>query len=338
MSKQRLIGIIVAVIVIALGIGACSIQKQEKSKEFTGTREAVTLGFAPSLNYLTIIALEQGFFSSEGLDVTVIEYPTGKRVLKDGLLAGEVDVGVVGLGPLAFESFEREDFRLFGSVATFFDLYRIVARKDQGILQPSDLRGKHLATSKASSFHYFLHNFLIENSLSKEDIQLSFKKAAELPDALVSGEIDAFSSREPFVSEAENSLGDNAIVFAEPDLPANTLNLVALDSFIQDRPQAIEKILRALIQAEDFAKEYPNQTIEIVANKLEVEESQLADRWSKVDLRVSLAQELVLSLENIARWAIRGSLTDKNQVPNYLDYIHLSGLEAVKTEAVTIIR
>ncbi len=43
-------------------------------------------------------------------------------------------------------------------------------------------------------------------------------------------------------------------------------------------------------------------------------------------------------MDDEARWSIANNLTDKTVVPNYLDYIYLDGLEALKPEAVTIIR
>ena len=39
-----------------------------------------------------------------------------------------------------------------------------------------------------------------------------------------------------------------------------------------------------------------------------------------------------------ARWAIREELADKEEVPDYLDFIYIDALEEVKPEAVTIIR
>ena len=53
---------------------------------------------------------------------------------------------------------------------------------------------------------------------------------------------------------------------------------------------------------------------------------------------VSLEQQLLLTLEDEARWTISEGLADKKEVPNYLDFIYLEGLEAVKPEAVTILR
>jgi NitT/TauT family transport system substrate-binding protein len=43
-------------------------------------------------------------------------------------------------------------------------------------------------------------------------------------------------------------------------------------------------------------------------------------------------------MENQARWAIRSKLTDRNKVPNFLEYIYFDGLKAVRPEVVTIVR
>jgi len=51
-----------------------------------------------------------------------------------------------------------------------------------------------------------------------------------------------------------------------------------------------------------------------------------------------LDQTILVSLEDEARWAMKERLTDKKEVPNYLDFIYVDALEQVKPETVTIIR
>ncbi len=51
-----------------------------------------------------------------------------------------------------------------------------------------------------------------------------------------------------------------------------------------------------------------------------------------------LDQTILMSLEDEARWAMREGLTDKKEIPNYLDFIYVDALEQVKPETVTIIR
>jgi NitT/TauT family transport system substrate-binding protein len=45
----------------------------------------------------------------------------------------------------------------------------------------------------------------------------------------------------------------------------------------------------------------------------------------------------LIAFEDQARWRIKNNLTDKKDVPNYLNFIYLDALEGVKPEAVTII-
>ena len=42
-------------------------------------------------------------------------------------------------------------------------------------------------------------------------------------------------------------------------------------------------------------------------------------------------------MEDEASWLIENGLTDATEVPNYLDFIYLQGLEEVQPGAVTII-
>lgn len=55
-----------------------------------------------------------------------------------------------------------------------------------------------------------------------------------------------------------------------------------------------------------------------------------------VCLEHTLDQSLILALEDEFRWTRKRGLTGKGEVSNFLDYIHLDGLMAVKPEAVRI--
>jgi NitT/TauT family transport system substrate-binding protein len=43
-------------------------------------------------------------------------------------------------------------------------------------------------------------------------------------------------------------------------------------------------------------------------------------------------------MEDEARWMIKNNLTTEKTVPDFLDYIYVDGLEAVKPEVVSIVR
>jgi len=286
---------------------------------------------------LLILAAEQGYLDDEGVAAQIEDaYPSGKRALQ-GLLDGDVDLAPCAEAPIVFQSFDHDDLRIVATIGTSDTEPKIVARRDAGIEEPQDLRGKRVATQRASAVHYFLHLFLLRHGMSEGDVELSFLKAEELAAALAEGTIDAFSMRDPFVTEAEQKLGDTAVVFAEPGLYVKTFNLVTSDQLAASSPEAIEAVLRALVRAEEFARHDPEAAISIVARQLQLEESELADVWGELDLRVSLGQGLLAALEDEARWAVKGGFTEAEKPPNFLEFLEPGPLEEVRPAAVTLV-
>lgn len=321
--------------IAAISFCVSSCKNQEK---LPGSHEKVRIGysFEPS-NALYIIAEAKGFFSHEGLTAEIKTYPSGKLAM-EGMFRGEVDLSMSADTPIVFNSFERRDFSIIASTAVIDRYHKIIARKDKGILKPEDLRNKRIATQKASAVHYYLYAFLQSHGLAVKDVSLVFKQPDDLPDLLSKGLIDAFSMREPFISKAENLLGSNAIVFAESGLYLRTDYLTAKTDFVNSKSRAIKKVLMSLIRAEEFIKKYPEQAIKLVCEKLGVRETEIKDVWKDMIFEVSLDQADVIALEGIARWAIQSKLTEKTEMPNYLDFIYTDALKAIKPEAVTIIK
>ena len=101
--------------------------------------------------------------------------------------------------------------------------------------------------------------------------------------------------------------------------------MVTTNEVITARPEAIERFLSALIEAEDFVKLFPEKARGIITDRLDVEEDYVASVWPKNDFTTSLPQSLILAMDDEARWSITNNLTDKTVVPNYLDYIYLDG-------------
>lgn len=328
-----------AFILAALAVGAYLLSgRQQIRKELAGLDEKVTVGLAlQAPSALFIIAQDQGLFSKEGLHMVVKEYPSGKRAI-EGMLRGEVEVSTTAETPVVFSSFIRQDFRIVGSIGSTDNISKFVARKDSGIHAPADLRGKRIAVQEASAVHFYCHLFFLKHGITEKEVELSFIKVEAMPEMLSRGEIDGSCGREPFISRTKALLGYNAVVLAEKGLYQWTEEVVASDDFLRKKPEVIKRMLSALVKAEGFARNNPKSAIKLVSSRLEMSASEIAELWPDMNLRVSLDQALILSLEDEARWAIKNKLTDKTEVPNYLNFIYVDGLKAVRPESVTIIR
>ena len=313
----------------------CS-SRSQKASPVPAERFKVAITREP-LGALMVIAAENGYFSDAGVNIVPIDkYPSGKRALQ-GLLDGEVAAAPAAETPVMFRSFERDDFAIIATIGSSDSEPKIVARKTSGIAKPDDLRGKRIATQRASAVHYFLHLFLLRHGIPEDEIELSYLKAEELPLALAEGRIDAFSMREPFVSEAAELTDGGLMVFEEPGLYVKSFNLTVQKQVILDHSDSVRRILEALVRAEQFAHEHPEQAIDLVARQLGADRTSLAETWPELDLRISLGQQLFRALEDEGRWALASGFVDAEQLPNYLDFVHVAAMKAVKPTAVTII-
>lgn len=340
MSKKKssyVIVILLSIIILfALWTAQCTF-KPEKEKAFTGPPEEVTFCHSAWLDTLILVAHEQGYFRGNGVDITLKKYSTGGRSI-NRMFNNECDVSVSAGSPIVFQSFRHPDLRVISTIGFSDNTVRIIARKDRGIEKPADLKGKNIAAQKATSFHLFVSLFLTKNGLSSKDVNLSFTRAEELELEEAWDRFDAISLKEPYATDAVRFLGDNAVVFEDRGLILTTFNVVSRSSYIKKHPEAIRRLLKAVVQAEEFAKEHPEKIFDLITKTHKYDKAKWDIIMPDVHFIVTLEQSLLLTLEDEARWAISEGLTDKKEAPNYLDFIYTEGLESVKPEAVTIIR
>jgi len=166
-------------------------------------------------------------------------------------------------------------------------------------------------------------------------------KPGEMVEAIVNEDnedVDAICAWEPNVLNAAKSIGDNAIILPSDVGYKATFNLVTMNDYIKNNPELIRKVIKALVKAEKFASNNREESIDIIASRMETDREDIDKLWDGYRFKISLSQSLILTLEDVARWSIQNNLTDKTDVPNYLDYIYSDALEDVKPEAFRIIR
>ena len=333
--------IIVVLIVVVLTISALLWfkQRQPQLPDYTEPSEKVTMGISATslLPSMIHIAEEKGYFLEQGVDIEIKGYPTGKAALS-AIFEGEVDIGTVADTPIVSNSFKRNDFAIFATILDSAQHAKVLARKDRNINTPKDLMGKKIGTTIGTTAHYFMTTFFIHNSMDIEGVEIVNLKPKEMVNAIINGDVDAIFAWEPNIYKAKESLGDNAVLLSNKVGYETTFNLVLKNDFIENNPELLKKILKALVKAEEFIKDNREESVVIIASRLESGREEINALWDGYIFRLSLSQYLIITLENEARWYIRGKLTEATEVPNYLDYIYPDALEVVKPEAITVIR
>ncbi len=283
------------------------------------------------------VALEEGYYRQEGLEVTARRHSFGKSALED-MLAGNADLATVADIPIMMAIMKGERISIIATIQTSNRDNAIVARKNGGILTAADLKGRKIARTPGTTSDFFMDAFLCAHGIGDKNVEKIDMKPEMFLDALMSGRVDAVSAFQPFLVRIEKELGDGARSFYDSNIYTWSFSVVAREEYVRRNPEKVRKLLRALVRAERFVKGNPGRAQEIVARFTGLEAGMVREMWSRMDFRVTLDQFLVLALEDESRWAISSGRITGREIPNYLDFIYFDGLGSVKPDGVRILR
>lgn len=326
--------VLVSLILVA-ALGACG----EPS-----TPQAAAPG-APALEKITVaytyqpqstlvhVAVQQGYFAAEGLAVESLMHTYGKAALQS-LNEGKADFATVAETPVMFNVLKGEKIFVIANIEASTTNNAIVARKSAGIATPGDLKGKRIGFTPGTTSDFFLDSMLTANGLTRREIRPVAVKPEEMPEAMAARKVDAVSTWNYPLTLISRQLGSDGTIFYDREIYTETFNIAARQDFVGRHPDTVKRFLRALIRAEDFVANSPEAAQGIMAAATNIDPGLIRDVWSAFSYHVVLDQMLLITLEDETRWAMRNKLTESSAMPDYLDYIHVDSLRAVKPDAI----
>ena len=318
--------------VLILLLSACSNDDNE------GGTVNIKLAAEMSLLPATVwIAENKGFFKKNKVNLTIEEYDSGRNALEAMLKDSSINISTVAQTPVVFNSFKKEPYVIFATMAYSLDDIKVLARKDHQINKAEDLKGKRIGATKRSTGHYFLEGFLIHYGYNLDDVELRDINASQLGKKLEEGEVSAITSWEPHISKAENALGkENLSLMISPTPFRKDFFFTSPKLFAENNSVALEQFLKALVEAETFIKNNPQESQEIIAQRLKTDLQLIKKIWDTFTFEISLEQSIMHNLEDEAIWAEK--LSDKRlEIPNYFDFIDTKPLTKVKPHGVNLI-
>jgi ABC-type nitrate/sulfonate/bicarbonate transport system substrate-binding protein len=311
---------------------------QERSEKSAGTPEKITIAYSVTTGaFLVEIAFIKGYFGEEGLDATPQLHAFGKQALH-AVLEGKADLATVADTPIMFAVMNGKRITILGVIQTSNRNTAIVAAEDRGIARASDLKGRNVGVMVGTTSDFFADIFLSAHGIDRNQVTFIDLKPEEMAAALDMGRIDAASTFHPYLAQLQKNLGNKGRTFYGETLYTEHFCLAAGQDYVQNHPEAIRKVLRALIKAETYAQQQPEEARRLVAEFIKMDRAMLEKVVNDLTHRVTLDQALLVDLEDQSRWAMKSGLAGRTHMPNYLDYIYFDGLQTVKPDAVRIIR
>lgn len=285
---------------------------------------------------LIAVAHAKGFFEKEGLKVEIHPYAVGKDGIA-AILAGKADLTTAADTGFANTILKGSPVRTAAVIATSEKSHSIIARKDRGITKHSDLRGKKIGVTPGTFGDFNLNSFLTLAHIPPQQVHILNIEPKQMVDALRKGEVDAVSTWEPFTTILKKELGSQAVEFDNTPPITTSHNLVVRQDFSETSPLAIQKALRALLNAEAYTIEHPDEAQKISAESIGGNAELLKEIWDHYAYKVILDQNLIVRLEEQARWLIGTGQSVTSPFPNFLNHIYLKGLATVAPDRVTVI-
>jgi NitT/TauT family transport system substrate-binding protein len=216
-------------------------------------------------------------------------------------------------------------------------VFCLIGRKDRGIQNISDFKGKRVGLRKRTINEFYLGRFLDLNGVNIQDVALIEVKLEKQSDAIAEGKVDAVMTHQPFVYNIERRLGANGRVWPAQSGQMAYGIVVARNDWIIRHPELVKRFLNSLAQSEKYIINHPDEAKAISKNRLKWDRVLVERVWSRDQFSLSLDQSLIAAVEDEARWMIKNNLTREKTIPDFTKYIYSDGLKAVKPEAVNII-
>lgn len=234
----------------------------DPSASTTLTPVKLGVGYIPNVQFATFyVGIEKGFYAEEGLDVT-LDYGFENDYLK--LVGVDESQFMVGSGDQVVLG--RAQGLPVRYVMNWYSQFPVVifAKAEAGITKPADLAGKTIGIPGPFGASYVaLRGILEAANLTEADVKLAsigFTQVAAITEGTIDAAVD-YVVNGPVVL-AQSGVATTQIKLDDYlQIPAN--GLVTNEKTIQEKPELVEKMVRASLKAVQYTLDHPDEAFAI---------------------------------------------------------------------------
>lgn len=164
--------------------------------------------------------------------------------LIEALNAGAIDTGIVGDAPFTFGFASGVNMRAIAARRSSQQGTAIVVRGDSPARDFADLKSRTIATGRGSIGHFLILAALRKQGWPNEAIKMVFLQPADAKAALAAGAVDAWSTWEPYTSQAEVIDGGRQIINGQGLTPGLGFQIASLQAIGAKRAELADFITR----------------------------------------------------------------------------------------------
>lgn len=292
----------------------------------TDMKATMALNLSP-ISGIAIVAMEEGMFSKNGLNITQSNFTSGKQAL-NAVLGGAAQIATTAEAPTTAAAMAKQPIA-FVARMEYSDLKTLTsASANIGVAE--DLKGKKIAFTAGSGSEVYTMALLAKAGLTSDDVELVNLRPQDMLPAMASGSIDAYNTWEPHISNGVKALTDMVTQLDTSGVYSETFNIVVMQDYLEANPELVKAFLSSLIEAEGWMKDNPEKAIEVVATTVGMPVSDLAAIWDDYIFEVVLDQRQLDVLEAHAQWRLdSGNHPDGATMPDFSTVIFPEPLRSI---------
>ncbi|TFD10318.1 ABC transporter substrate-binding protein [Cryobacterium sp. TMT1-66-1] len=279
MKKSLLIGLAAASVI---ALSACSAGASTTAPAETDALTPITVGVIPIVDTAPIwLGKEKGFFSDEGLDLTV-QVTTGGAAAVPGVISGDYEFAFGNLVSVMVARDKGLDLRYVAngnSTAGTPDFGAVIVRGDSPITSAADLAGKTVSVNNLQNIGDTTIRQIVEDdggdSSTIQFVEVGFPDAEA---AVENSQVDAAWILAPFLNSAvANGARIISYNFSAFDTNLDIAGYFANGDTISNNPDLVTKFQTAMNKSLEYAQVHPDEVRQIVTTYTKMTADQLTN-------------------------------------------------------------
>ncbi|WP_041701504.1 ABC transporter substrate-binding protein [Gottschalkia acidurici] len=262
---------------------------------------------------VNLVAKEQKFFEKEfEKDDIKIEYSifdSGAPIV-EGFTAGRIDISLTGDQPILNGIAKGVPISIVGAIDGGVKNQGLVVSEKSNIKDLKDLKGKKIGLGIGTVNQHLLSLYLDKAGLEESDVKMVNLKPGDGVNALITNDVDAIISIEPFISLAE-SKNAGKLLFDGTGYKRSVVTLTVSNDFSEKYPEITSRILKVYNDTTIWIDENKEEAAKIIANEAKVPEELLVKISANKKPGVTLSEDDIKEFNSTLVFLEKSKIVDR---------------------------